>query len=330
MRGGAVSLAEQCASLATQGYRPDALLVSGMIDLPLFRALIDPMWGRLPTVLYLHETQLTYPDSDQLRPDLSYAFTNWASALVADRVVFNSAYHRDVFFSHVRPFLEGFPDHGHLHLVAAVEARSEVLPVGVDLAWLESAGSRRRDGPPLILWNHRWEHDKDPVTFLDTVLRLASDDMPFQIALCGKNARNDPVEFRRAAEQLGERVVWLGHADLDTYRELLIGADVVASTALQEFFGVAIVEAVAAGAFPVLPNRLAYPELVPAEFAGDVLYETSRFEEALRTALADPDGVRQRTVASLAPLFRRRFSWSAVIDEYDRLLATVEVETALV
>ena len=54
-----------------------------------------------------------------------------------------------------------------------------------------------------------------------------------------------------------------GYADdRSTYQQLLGAADIVASTADHEFFGIGIVEACAAGALPLVPNRLAYPEVL--------------------------------------------------------------------
>ena len=58
---------------------------------------------------------------------------------------------------------------------------------------------------------------------------------------------------------------------------MLQSMDVVISTAEHEFFGIAVCEAVWAGAVPVLPRRLSYPELVTAES----LYDSTEHAAAL-------------------------------------------------
>lgn len=309
MRGAAVTLAEQAASVA----RPDVVLASSMIDLALLRTLLDDIWGRVPTVLYLHESQFTYPDSPQMEPDASYGYTNWTSALVADAVVFNSEYHRTVFFEAAWRMLRGMPDHRHEHLLDPVRSKSAVLPVGVDLSW--TAERIVHGGSPIVLWNHRWEHDKDPETFFDAVRRLAADGLDFRLALCGESFRQVPTEFVAARADLADRIVHYGFADLDTYRTILRSADVVVSTALQEFFGVAVVEAIAAGARPVLPNRLSYPELIPAEHHAGVLYDGD-VAEAVRIALTKPAPPDLATHV-------HRFDWHEVAPRYDELVAAV-------
>lgn len=55
------------------------------------------------------------------------------------------------------------------------------------------------------------------------------------------------------------------------YYKILSKCDVVLSTSTHEFFGVSVIEACLLGVYPLLPNRLVYPELYPRE----CLYSTN-------------------------------------------------------
>ena len=315
MKGSAVTLARRVGDLGAEGYRPDVILVSGMVDVAALRSFLHPFVGRPPLAVYFHETQLTYPDSPQMTPDLSYPFLNWTSALAADAVWFNSGYHRDAFFARLPQLLAGFPDHHHTELIGEVEERSTVLPVGVDLSWTR----RRREAgePPLVLWNHRWEHDKDPETFADGV-RAVADTHDFRLALLGERFRTVPGALDELATELGDRVVVNDYVAREEYESILLAADVVVSTATQEFFGISVVEAVAAGARPVLPHRLSYPWLIPERFWDDVLYPPGAFAASLRRALAVrglPDGLAESMMT---------FDWSVVAPRYDDAFERLE------
>lgn len=315
MKGSAVTLASQVAALAADGYRPDLVLVSGMVDVAALRSLLHSAIGRPPFAVYFHETQLTYPDSPQMTPDLSYPFLNWTSALAADAVWFNSGYHRDVFFEELPRLLKSFPDRNHSSFVGGVEAKSDVLPVGVDLAWAQRPGPT--SNVPLVLWNHRWEHDKDPETFADGV-RAVAETHDFRLALTGERFRTVPGVLDELAGEMADRIEANDYLPRAEYEDLLLSSDVVVSTARQEFFGISIVEAVAAGARPVLPRRLSYPWIIPEEFHGDVLYEPGGFAASLRRAL-DEDGLLDGLAESMMV-----FDWSVVAPRYDAALDRLE------
>jgi glycosyltransferase involved in cell wall biosynthesis len=272
----------------------------------------------VPVALYLHESQLLHPPSPNGAHDDGPAWTQWRSMAAADRVWCNSGFHRDALLAALPGFVGTAPDRGHDDLVAAVAARTAVLPVGVDVAPLIGATRPPDDGDdPLIVWNQRWDHDKDPQALFRVLRALARDGVAFRLALAGENRRVDPREFAAVRADLGGRVVHAGHLPRPAYRDLLLRAAVTVSTARHEFFGIAAVEAMAAGCVPLLPRRLAYPELVPGRFHDDVLYP-GRLYERLAGVLTDVAGARRRIDGLRAAM--RMHDWSVVGPQYDDAL----------
>jgi glycosyltransferase involved in cell wall biosynthesis len=317
MQGGAATLAEALHGLEAQ---PDALLVTDMLNLPAFLGLARGRLGQVPVALYCHENQLTYPLQRGEKRDLTYGMINWLSMLAADRVFFNSAYHLEAWFEALPRLLKHFPDYTHLHRLPEVRAKAEVLPVGCDLARLNRSRTERQAiGTPLILWNQRWEYDKAPEVFFQALDVLMAEGLSFDVALAGTNIRQKADEFEAARERLGDRVVHYGWADAEAYARLLWQADVVVSTALHEFFGIAIVEAVYCGCFPILPHKLAYPEVIPAKHHARCLYaDFDGLLDRLRWALAHPARARQAAQGLREAM--ARFGWQVIGLQYDALL----------
>ena len=114
MQGGAVTLAEKARECVADGWQPDLLLASDMVNLPAFLALTRDRFAGTPVVFYLHENQLTYPLREGRERDYTYATVNYLSALAADRVVFNSQFHQEEFFGALPDLLRRFPDYTHV------------------------------------------------------------------------------------------------------------------------------------------------------------------------------------------------------------------------
>jgi glycosyltransferase involved in cell wall biosynthesis len=268
-----------------------------MMDVAQFR--VRSGFPQVPTVLYMHENQLTY---DRSRPDLARGAINWRSVESADRVVFNSQFHRDDFFG-------AAPQLG-VTAIAADRAHgiSLVLPVGIEPFFRLPA--RRVGGPPVVLWNHRWEADKDPDAFVEALMQ--STDLELRLVLAGEG--RPPA---RLLDSFGPRVLHAGFAPEATYRKLLQRSDIVVSTARQEFFGVSVAEAMAGGAVPLVPNRLAYPELLGPDLAA-CLYEPGTLAARLRSWVTD-----RGVIEALRPTAQqagRRFDWRKVAPRYDVLI----------
>ena len=318
MQGGHVPLAVRLESAVTEGGPFDVLLATSMTNVPALLGHARRWLDAMPTVLYMHENQLTYPLSPLDREDLTYAMINWTSMAASDVVVFNSRFHHDAWFGDLPTFLGRFPDERHTEWIEAVGARSRVLPVGVDLLPLDAVPVRRTDRP-LILWNQRWEFDKGPAEFASAITTLVRSGLDFDVALAGERYGEEPSEFVALRSILGSRLVHDGFADVATYRALIRAADIVVSTAHQEFFGIAITEAVYGGAFPLLPNRLVYPERIPQGHHAVCLYEgPADLVSKLQWAID-----RREEAASIAAQLKpvmAEYDWSIMAPQYDALL----------
>ena len=272
MRGSAAWFADRAAELPV---RPDLVLATSFLPLAEWRGLV-PQWADVPAVLYFHENQLAYPDrgnASARERDLHFAFTQWTSALAANECWFNSRYNLESFLEGARALLARMPDATLPGWLESVRAKSRIIPCPVDVpaATLAQCNTEQplvdHSRGPLVVWNHRWEHDKDPDTFFTVLGRLADRAVPFRLALCGARFEKVPEVFERARARFADRIVQFGPlARREDYLALLGRSDLAVSTARQEFFGMAVLEAALLGARVLVPDRLAYQETVPAEF----------------------------------------------------------------
>jgi glycosyltransferase involved in cell wall biosynthesis len=169
---------------------------------------------------------------------------------------------------------------------------------------------------PLILWNHRWEYDKNPNDFYEALFELALDGIEFEVAILGENFRNEPTEFLNAKEKLGPRVVQFGYAEsFEEYTKWLSVSDIVPVTSNQDFFGGSLVEAMYCGCYPLLPKRLAFPEHIPSDLHELFYYENQRdLVSRLRELILNIDRTRRQETKQ----FVERYDWAVAAPEYDK------------
>jgi glycosyltransferase involved in cell wall biosynthesis len=324
MHGGAVTLARL---FAEGGYDPDLIVATDMLDLTAFLALTREMTADTPTAVYFHENQLTYPWSEKDRDlarerDVHYCFINYVSALAADAVLFNSEYHLNTFLDGLEPFLNAFPDHQETCTVEAIRTRSSVLPLGLDLRRFDAYRAGRDSGQrPLLLWNHRWEYDKNPEEFFRAITAIERQGLDFDLAILGESFDVEPAVFRETASRLGERILQIGYVEsFAEYAGWLYRADILPVTSIHDFFGASVVQAIYCDCYPLLPRRLAYPEHVPPERHGDHLYDN--FGD-LVAMLADRIEHIGDTRMTETRSFVAGYDWETMAPRYDGVFQAV-------
>ena len=325
MHGGAVTLARE---FLASPYQPDLILATDMLDLPTFLGLTRTRTAQVPTAVYFHENQLTYPWSptDQdvpLKRDNHYSFLNYTTALTADRVFFNSAYHRDSFLAALPGFLGAFPDHREMESVEMIRKKSQVLPLGIDLKRFDTCQydlpATTGQKPALILWNHRWEYDKNPEDFFQALFLLADQGLEFEVVVLGEGYRKIPPIFKTTQERLGPRILQFGYAEtFAEYARWLWQADILPVTSRQDFFGASAVEAMYCGTVPLLPDRLAFPEHITGADREQYYYQDfEELVERLGGMIKDIDRLR----ANRLNLGLERYDWSQLASKYDAHLS---------
>lgn len=311
MQGGAVTLARR---FQQSGLRPDIILASDMIDLTIFRALTREQTTHIPVALYFHENQLSYPQNKRQGHGWRYGFINYASALAADQLYFNSQYHLDDFFSVMPDMLRHFGDHNETGSIDWLRQKADVLPVGLNLKRLDRHRVTRKDHPPVILWNHRWEFDKNPHGFFRALYALDEAGYDFQVVMLGENFGRQAAEFEAARQRLAHRILHFGYASgFSAYARWLWRSKYVASAALHDFFGIAIAEAMYCGCIPILPWRMNYPALVPEAWHDACLYGQQSLTDLLAAHLRGEYSVP----ASDLQMHIAPYDWTIVAAQYD-------------
>lgn len=316
MRGAALHFKQKIES--PEQY--DGIITTDLMSLSDLKTLLGQNCP--PALVYFHENQLTYPLAPGEALDVHFGFTDITTALAADRIIFNSHMHFDAFFSNLPDFLKMMPEYRPMWVVEEIRNKAGIIYPGCQIpdSSKKIEGLSDADLPPLIIWNHRWEFDKGPNEFFDALDVVLDEGLDFRLALLGENFQAVPKPFMSAKEKYGNRIVKYGYEESkEKYIDWMKKGAIIISTATQENFGMAVVEAMRYGCLPLLPNRLSYPEILPKEFHKDFLYDNQKeLVEKLSMLIRDLTSFREK--AKRLSKEMGRYSWETLIEHYDEEL----------
>jgi len=261
------------------------LFCSSVLNLSEFLSLRRDLTQKFnKNICYFHENQLVYPVQNKegprtkrgLKPeekeirDFQYGYNSILTATVADAVVFNSQFNKTSFLDNINSFFNKQPNckPDTASIRETIEAKSSILHFPVKAPFIDELDIFEQvdcgERCVHIVWPHRWEHDKNPESFFEVLFRLKETGLRFKLSVLGESFPQVPHIFDEAKVKLSEEIVHFGRIDSkEDYYRVLASADIAVSTANHEFFGVAMVEAALSGCFPLVPNRLSYPEIFP-------------------------------------------------------------------
>ena len=322
MEGAAIVLSQQ---LNSYRGRPDIILATSMLDLSFLKANLPKGWESIPSIYYMHENQLSYPvsehdmDNKQGR-DFHYGMIQFKSMLSANMVCFNSNFHKHEFFTSLDKLLRRLPDHAPIQQMQALEKQSQTLYVGVR----DPKKQVEKKDYPIILWNHRWEYDKNPEAFFRTLISL-KEECSFKLLVLGSKGRVYPDIFDLAQKELSPEILHWGFVETELeYLNLINQADILPVTSNQEFFGISIIESILAGATPLLPNRLVYPEHFDVGENQNLFYNNdAELKNKLKALIENPI---QETQKNSLINKAKEYLWTEQINNYDQLFESLKIE----
>ncbi len=307
----------------------DLIIVNDMLDFSTFIALSRDQLTRLGNpklAVYFHENQLAYPwreagDDIRKNRDVHYGMMNYTSALCADYVIFNSKHNRDTFFLELKNLLNKMPDYKHTNSLESIAEKTSILPIGLetpsplsgkDLSDFMMRYNIKPNHSPIILWNHRLDHDKNPRGFLEMLIGVKKKGFSFSLVFLGQMNNRNLDHYEHLFQELQEETLALGYVSRQDYLGFLTISDILPVTSYHDFFGISVMEAIAYGCKPLLPKRLTYPDLYDSDKNPEIFYdnETELEEKLLNTIkVTSPE---KKYIQLTKPYW-----WPKIITQYD-------------
>jgi glycosyltransferase involved in cell wall biosynthesis len=191
-----------------------------------------------------------------------------------------------------------------------------VLPNAIDVSAWRPDGARERGDELRLVSVMRLNGKKRPLVLVAMMrrLRAALPGVRIRLRIAGDGPQRAIVTRAIARAQLRDRVELLGTCSRDRIRELLAESDVFVLPAVRESFGIAALEARAAGLPVVAMSNSGVAEFIEHGREGLIARNDAEFVAHVATLAGDPE--RLRAISNHNRQNPPPFDWATVVDQH--------------
>ena len=267
---------------------PDIIIIDDMIDLNVFSNIINQFNNDIKYIYFMHENQLTIPwkandrDIDN-KSDWIYAYQNFKCMLGANKIWWNSEYHMNDYFNNLPKLIKNKSndDWTAIKMINFAKIKSNIMYLPMDFDKIniinntlkqEIRNKKANISEVIILWNARWESDKNPSLFLYALRHIKKiKSLPsFKLVIVGENfsyskkskhSQQSQSIFDIIHNEFKDDLLQFGY--VNSYQEYILWlnlSDVLIITSDHEFFGISLMETIYCDTMVILPDNLVYTE----------------------------------------------------------------------
>lgn len=276
-----------------------------------------PSLERKPSVVYFHSNQL--PDVS-VRQDTPADWVNVNTASAATEIWFNSLYHYNTFVDRLSAFVDRHPEFSRGDPVVAITNKAQLMYPPMDMTLVNAAA--RGVGPGrdrrTIFADTR---DADAGLLSRALLQALRHGEPFRLVTVGPVEGLDP-ELPRLT---------LGENDEISHAQAMAHAGIVLSTKMEATCDHHVIRSIAAGCWPVLPEKGFYPEILPEDLAVSCLYDgtTADLLKQLRSAAHLEQAPRHDAIKSMLRQYDPISACRAIDERLEEIVLSDSVSRSL-
>jgi glycosyltransferase involved in cell wall biosynthesis len=194
---------------------------------------------------------------------------------------------------------------GHVQRTLPRVGPISIVPNLVDTSWWQPGEPTRVTGTDeirLILVGRlkKRKHVDEFIDVLAEVRKRLPDDVPVRVSVVGEGPRHADLQKQIDRLGLSDWVQLLGHREPAAIRELLHSSDLFIASSRQESFGIAALEARAAG-LPVVGYRgNGLADFIADGTEGVLVHDAAEMVDALTVLLNEPDELDRLRKTTLA------------------------------